>query len=202
MMPLCDGATLCRRIRENLDLCHIPFLLLTANSSEKAYIESFENGIDGYITKPFEESLLLAQIKSIMKNRDLRQQKFIEGGMNLSELDAGYSDQQFMKEVIGIIERNYEDSNFGVKELVTHLNMSYTIVYKKFVSLTGLPPVRFLLLYRLKVAKLILERNKRNNVIVSEIAYRVGFNDPKYFTRCFVKQYNMTPSAIIHQESS
>lgn len=137
-----------------------------------------------------------------MKNRDLRQQKFIEGGMNLSELDAGYSDQQFMKEVIGIIERNYEDSNFGVKELVTHLNMSYTIVYKKFVSLTGLPPVRFLLLYRLKVAKLILERNKRNNVIVSEIAYRVGFNDPKYFTRCFVKQYNMTPSAIIHQESS
>lgn len=202
MMPLCDGATLCRRIRENLDLCHIPFLLLTANSSEKAYIESFENGIDGYITKPFEESLLLAQIESIMKNRDLRQQKFIEGGMNLSELDAGYSDQQFMKEVIGIIERNYEDSNFGVKELVTHLNMSYTIVYKKFVSLTGLPPVRFLLLYRLKVAKLILERNKRNNVIVSEIAYRVGFNDPKYFTRCFVKQYNMTPSAIIHQESS
>lgn len=202
MMPLCNGATLCRRIRENLELCHIPFLLLTANSSEKAYIESFENGIDGYITKPFEESILLAQIESIMKNRDLRQQKFIEGGMNLSELDTGYSDQQFMKEVIEIIEKNYEDPNFGVKELVTHLCMSYTIVYKKFVSLTGVPPVRFLLLYRLKVAKLILERNKRNNVIVSEIAYRVGFNDPKYFTRCFVKQYNMTPSTIIHQETS
>jgi signal transduction histidine kinase/ligand-binding sensor domain-containing protein/CheY-like chemotaxis protein/AraC-like DNA-binding protein len=202
MMPICDGATFCRRIRENLELCHIPFLLLTANSSEKAYIESFENGIDGYITKPFEESLLLAQIESIIKNRDLRQQKFIDGGLNLSELEAGYSDQQFMQEVIGIIEKNYEDSNFGVKELVAQLNMSYTIVYKKFVSLSGIPPVKFLLLYRLRIAKMILERNKRNNVIVSEIAYRVGFNDPKYFTRCFVKQYNMTPSAIIHQEPS
>src|SRR5690606_38783009 len=139
---------------------------------------------------PFEESLLLAQIESIIKNRDLRQQKFIDGGLNLSELEAGYSDQQFMQEVIGIIEKNYEDSNFGVKELVAQLNMSYTIVYKKFVSLSGIPPVKFLLLYRLRIAKMILERNKRNNVIVSEIAYRVGFNDPKYFTRCFVKQYN------------
>jgi AraC-like DNA-binding protein len=63
------------------------------------------------------------------------------------------------------------------------------------------PPVRFLLLYRLKIAKKILEKNRNNNVIVSEIAYRVGFNDPKYFTRCFVKQYNMTPSSIIYQES-
>ena len=201
MMPLCDGANLCRKIRENVELCHIPFLLLTANSSERAYIESYENGIDGYITKPFEETLLLAQIEAIMKNHDLRQQKFIDGGMNLSELDAGYSDQQFMKEVIEIIEKNYEDSNFGVKELVTHLNMSYTIVYKKFISLTGVPPVRFILLYRLKVAKKILERNRSNHVIVSEIAYRVGFNDPKYFTRCFVKEYNMTPSTIINQES-
>lgn len=201
MMPLCDGANLCRKIREHVELCHIPFLLLTANSSERAYIESYENGIDGYITKPFEKTLLLAQIEAIMKNRDLRQQKFIDGGMNLSELDAGYSDQQFMKEVIGIIERNYEDSNFGVKELVTHLNMSYTIVYKKFVSLTGVPPVRFILLYRLKVAKKILDRNRNNHVIVSEIAYRVGFNDPKYFTRCFVKEYNMTPSTLINQES-
>ena len=195
MMPVCDGANLCKRIRDNYELCHIPFLLLTA------YIESYENGIDGYITKPFEEALLLVQIDAILKNRDLRQQKFIDGEMNLSELDAGYSDQQFMKEVIEVIEKNYEDSNFGVKELVIHLNMSYTIVYKKFISLTGLPPVKFILLYRLKVAKKILERNRYNNVIVSEIAYRVGFNDPKYFTRCFVKQYNITPSSIISQET-
>lgn len=201
MMPLCDGARLCRMIRENVELCHIPFLLLTANSSEQAYIESFENGIDGFITKPFEDSILMVQIEAIMKNRNLRQKKFMEEEMNLSVLEIGQSDQQFMKTVMDVIERNYADSNFGVKELILQLNMSYTLIYKKFVSLTGIPPVRFLLLYRLKIAKMILEKNRHNNVIVSEIAYRVGFNDPKYFTRCFVKQYNMTPSSIICQES-
>lgn len=199
MMPVYDGAKLCKRIRDDMELCHIPFLLLTANSSERAYIESFENGIDGYITKPFDETMLLVQIEAIMNNRDIRQKKFIEGGLNLSELDAGYTDQQFMQEAIDIIDKNYEDSNFGVKELVSHLGMSYAIVYKKFISLSGMPPVRFILLYRLKVAKKLLDLNKNNNV--SEIAYRVGFNDPKYFTRCFVKQYNITPSSIISQET-
>lgn len=201
MMPVCDGARLCRMIRDNVELCHIPFLLLTANSSEQAYVESYENGIDGFITKPFEDSILTAQIDAIMKNRNLRQKKFMEEEMNLSVLEVGQSDQQFMKEVMDVIEHNYADSNFGVKELIQKLNMSYTLIYKKFVSLTGIPPVRFLLLYRLKIAKMILEKNRHNNVIVSEIAYRVGFNDPKYFTRCFVKQYNTTPSSIICQES-
>ena len=121
MMPKCDGANLCKRIRENIELCHIPFLLLTANSSEKSYIESFEKGIDGYITKPFDETMLMVQIESIMKNLDLRQKRFIDGEMNLSELDAGYTDQQFMKEVIEIIDKNYEDSNFGVNELLVLL---------------------------------------------------------------------------------
>jgi len=156
MMPVCDGARLCSMIRENEELCHIPFLLLTANSSEQAHIESYEHGIDGYITKPFEESILMAQIDAIMKNRDLRQQRFMEEEMNLSVLDVGQSDQQFMKAVMDVIEHHYTDSGFGVRELIHQLNMSYTIIYKKFVSLTGVPPVRFLLLYRLKIAKKIL----------------------------------------------
>lgn len=197
MMPICDGADFCRRIRADEGLCHIPFLLLTANSSENARIESYENGVDGYVTKPFEESVLLAHIDAILKNRDLRQKKFVEEDLNVSLLEVGHSDQQFMSEVMDILEKNYTDSEFGVKELADKLNISYTLIYKKFTSLTGLPPVRFILLYRLQIAKKILENSKNNNIIVSEIAYRVGFNDPKYFSRCFVKQYKVTPSSII-----
>ena len=78
MMPVCDGSDFCKRLREDKLLSHIPFLLLTANSSETARIESYENGVDGYITKPFEQSVLLAHIDSILKNRDLRQKKFVE----------------------------------------------------------------------------------------------------------------------------
>ena len=130
-----------------------------------------------------------------LKNRDLRQKKFVEQDLNPILLEVGQSDQQFMNEVMNILEKNYTDPQFGVKDLTERLNISYTVIYKKFVSLTGLPPVRFIQLYRLQIAKKILE-NSTNNVIVSEIAYRVGFNDPKYFTRCFVKQYKQTPSSF------
>ena len=188
-------ADFCKRLREDKLLSHIPFLLLTANSSETARIESYENGVDGYITKPFEQSVLLAHIDSILKNRDLRQKKFVEQDLNPILLEVGQSDQQFMNEVMNILEKNYADPQFGVKDLTERLNISYTVIYKKFVSLTGLPPVRFIQLYRLQIAKKILE-SSTNNIIVSEIAYRVGFNDPKYFTRCFVKQYKQTPSSF------
>ena len=116
----------------------------------------------------------------------MRQKKFVEQDLNPILLEVGQPDQQFMNEVMNILEKNYADPQFGVKDLTERLNISYTVIYKKFVSLTGLPPVRFIQLYRLQT----------NNIIVSEIAYRVGFNDPKYFTRCFVKQYKQTPSSF------
>ena len=116
-----------------------------------------------------------------------------------SVLDATFiyptNGDKVMQLAMNILEKNYADPQFGVKDLTERLNISYTVIYKKFVSLTGLPPVRFIQLYRLQIAKKILE-SSTNNIIVSEIAYRVGFNDPKYFTRCFVKQYTQTPSSF------
>ncbi len=200
MMPYCDGANFCNKIRENSDLCHIPFLMLTANSDDKAYIRSYKNGVDGYITKPFKESILIAKVDAIMKNRKLNQKMFIDKDKNIAVPDLGQSDKQFMKKVMDVIEKNYSNPNFGVKELIFQINMSYSVIYKNFISLTGIPPVQFLLLYRLEVAKKILKQNRNNNVTVSQIAYQVGFNDPKYFTRCFVKEYNMTPSSIIYMK--
>ena len=100
-----------------------------------------------------------------------------------------------MNEVLAVLERNYADSDFGVKEWMEMLHVSYAVIYKKMVSLTGLSPVRFLQVYRLQKAKLLLENS--SNVIVSEVAYKVGFNDPKYFTRVFVRQYGQTPTAFV-----
>lgn len=202
MMPNIDGASFCNKIRENSDLCHIPFLIITANSSDQAHFKSYENGVDDYITTPFDESILIAKVEAIMRNRKLIQKKFMENNKNLSMPDLGQSDQQFMKKVMVVIENNYHNPNFGVKELILEINMSYSVIYKNFISLKGIPPVQFLLLYRLEIAKKLLTQNRNNNVTVSQIAYQVGFNDPKYFTRCFVKEYNMTPSSIISQEHS
>ena len=174
--------------------------MLTANSDDKAYIRSYKNGVDGYITKPFKESILIAKVDAIMKNRKLNQKMFIDKDKNIAVPDLGQSDKQFMKKVMEVIEKNFSNPNFGVKELIFQINMSYSAIYKNFISLTGIPPVQFLLLYRLEVAKKILKQNRNNNVTVSQIAYQVGFNDPKYFTRCFVKEYNMTPSSIIYMK--
>ena len=102
-----------------------------------------------------------------------------------------------MNKIMDVVENNEYDADLGVKELSNMMNISYAVSYKKLVSLTGLSPTRVILLYRLQIAKKILENNTKNYVTVSEIAYSVGFNDPKYFTRCFMKQYNFTPSSLI-----
>lgn len=133
-------------------------------------------------------------IDAMMRNLNFRQERFIEDNLKSASLAVGYTDQQFMQDVMDILENNYADSQFGVRELTEKLNISYTLIYKKLISLTGLSPVRFILMYRLRIAKKILESSK--NINIAEIAYHVGFNDPKYFTRCFVKQYKKTPSSM------
>ena len=162
----------------------------------EAQAESYESGADGYLTKPFDGSVLLAYLQSVVKNREIRRHKSeVEHGLSPEMKGIGQPDKQFMTGVLEALEKNYADPNFGVKELAGSLNISYAVVYKKMVALTGLSPVRFLQSYRLQMAKKLLESS--SNVIVSEIAYRVGFNDPKYFTRVFVKQYGQTPSDFI-----
>ena len=196
MMPVCDGMEFCRKIRQDRVLSHVPFVLLTANSDMEAQAESYESGADGYLTKPFDGSVLLAYLQSVVKNREIRRHKSeVEHGLSPEMKGIGQPDKQFMTGVLEALEKNYADPNFGVKELAGSLNISYAVVYKKMVALTGLSPVRFLQSYRLQMAKKLLESS--SNVVVSEIAYRVGFNDPKYFTRVFVKQYGQTPSDFI-----
>lgn len=196
MMPVSDGMEFCRKIRTDRLLGHVPFVLLTANSEEKVQEESFENGADGYIVKPFSKQLLMARLKAVLKNREIQREKTEESELLANWAEVGQPDKNFLNEVISLLEKYHASPDFGVKELVDKLNLSYAVIYKKLVSLTGLSPVRFIMLYRLRRAKTLLENSSRN-VAVSEIAYRVGFNDPKYFTRVFVKHYGITPSEMV-----
>ena len=196
MMPICDGIAFCRKIRADRSLKHIPFVLLSANSDAEAQTESFGSGVDGYLTKPFDEAVLSACLQSVIKNREIQRRRSDVEQEFMPELkDFAQPDKVFMNEVLAVLERNYADSDFGVKEWMEMLHVSYAVIYKKMVSLTGLSPVRFLQVYRLQKAKLLLENS--SNVIVSEVAYKVGFNDPKYFTRVFVRQYGQTPTAFV-----
>lgn len=195
MMPVMDGCQLLQRVRADARLSHIPFLLLTAHSADSARLEAYGSGADGYVTKPFEPSLLLARIDAICRNRALCQQRFAQApAMEPDLLQVGQTDRQFMDQVLQLLEQHYADSAFGVQQLCDGLHLGYHPAYKKLVALTGMPPVRFLLLYRLQVAHRLLQSGKEQHLVVADVAYATGFSDPKYFTRCYVKHYGRKPS--------
>ena len=131
MMPICDGIAFCRKIRADRSLKHIPFVLLSANSDAEAQTESFGSGVDGYLTKPFDEAVLSACLQSVIKNREIqRRRSDVEQEFMPESKDLAQPDKVFMNEVLAVLERNYADSDFGVKEWMEMLHVSYAVIYK------------------------------------------------------------------------
>lgn len=203
MMPVCDGFELFHKIKEDKDLCHIPFLLLTAQSSEEARVKGYKLGIDDYLTKPFEEEVLKARIHGILKNRIKSQQQLLNDlSLSFTPPSTTY-DNLFIEKLMSVMAKHYDNPEFGVCQLQQEMGMGNTLLYKKITSLTGLSASRFILLYRLQLAKKLIENKSiQGNLSISDIAYRVGFNDPKYFTRCFSKQYKISPSKLRENEEA
>lgn len=199
MMPICNGIEFSKMVHSNANLCHIPFLMLTALSVEDARLKAYKAGADSYLTKPFNPEMLIARIENILENRKNRQTQMI---VNLDEayakVDIEKPDKLFMERISQIMKENYSDPDFNVAELVSAAGMSSTSFYKKITALTGLTTTHYMRLYRLQTAMHIIEENKdEKGLNVSEVAYMVGFNDPKYFTRCFVAQYGVKPSSLM-----
>lgn len=199
MMPGMNGLELAKQVRADSNISHIPVIILTAKTSRDSMLESFRNGVDDYITKPFDETTLKAKIQSLIENRRKFQQRFRSdmdtGSLNIPE--DSY-DKKFIDKVLKIIKDNYKESDFDVNELITQMGVSKTFMNKKMQALTQQSAGPFIRAYRLKVARdLIIKNRITHNMNISEIAYEVGFNDPKYFTRCFTKQFNVTPSSML-----
>lgn len=202
MMPVMDGVELSRKVKENIAISHIPFLMLTAKTSQEARIESFRTGVDEYLLKPFDETLLLTRIENILENRKRYQRKFAMG-MDVEELniDEESGDKKFLNLIMNIIQEHYKNSYFEVSDFCEAAGMSKSLLNKKLQSLVGQSAGQFIRNYRLNIAREMLLKNRENKEMnIAEIAYKVGFNDPKYFTRCFTKYFNVTPSALLNEE--
>jgi signal transduction histidine kinase/ligand-binding sensor domain-containing protein/DNA-binding response OmpR family regulator len=195
MMPEMDGIELTHLLKSNINTSHIPVILLTARASLMHQMEGFETGADDYVTKPFNESLLRARIKNILKNRSLLHQKFhSEETTNTNELVKNKSDQEFLENLGLFIEKNIDSENLSAVFVAQELGMSHSVLYKKLKTITGLSLVEYMRDYRLKKAKQLLLTKQ---FTINEICFQVGYSDRKYFSKLFKERFGNPPTFYI-----
>ncbi|MDO4164462.1 MAG: two-component regulator propeller domain-containing protein [Bacteroides sp.] len=193
MMPEMNGIELCRHVKDKLETSHIPVILLTAKTQEESRAEAYEVGADAYLTKPFNLSVLHARIRNLLKHKERMAQDFKNQLVfEVKELDYTSVDEEFMQRAIDCVHRHLSDPEFDQQQFVDEMNTSKSTLYKKLKSLTGLNTSGFIRNVRLKSAARIIEE-KEGGIRISELAYAVGFNDPKYFSVCFKKELGMLP---------
>jgi signal transduction histidine kinase/ligand-binding sensor domain-containing protein/DNA-binding response OmpR family regulator len=195
MMPEMDGIQLLDKIKNDIHTSHIPVVLLSAKYSIESQVEGLKYGADCYITKPFNNALLVASINNILRQRkklsELLVQRKRPASVNADRVVMTSKDEAFIKNVILTVEERMIDAQFKIETIAEAMAMGQKTFYRKLKSLTGVAPGEFVRDIRLQKAKQLLDTHTNN---VSEVAYLVGFTSPKYFATCFKEKYQVSPS--------
>lgn len=198
MMPVMNGTELCKRIKTNVELSHIPVILLTARMAEESKNEGYKMGADDYIVKPFDFSMLKLRIKKFIEWKEKSHQNFSQKmEISPSEITITPLDELFIGKAIKIVEERMCDTDFSVEVLGSELGLSRSHLYKKLMVITGKGPADFIRIIRLKRSKQLLLNSQKQ---IAEIAYEVGFSSPKRFTINFKKEYGISPSEYIRSQ--
>lgn len=193
MMPVMSGSEMCLKIKSNFAVCHIPVILLTAQTAVEANIEGLKLGADDYITKPFEVDLLLARCNNLIRGRKILQEKFAKSPDHDSlAIASNEIDRTFLERANNVIEKQMENPEFGVNEFSQEMNLGRTTLFQKIKGITGQTPNEFIVTFKMKKASFLLLNNPELNI--ADVTYRLGFSSPKYFSKCFKDQFGMTPS--------
>jgi signal transduction histidine kinase/DNA-binding response OmpR family regulator/ligand-binding sensor domain-containing protein len=186
-MPQMNGRQLCINIKSHATTSHIPVILLSGLSGNENIVQGLEAGADDYITKPFDSSVLLAKIKTVLVNRKNLKEKFISTTEEGRDMEfSNKFDTAFVKKITALVEENLADPDLSVRMLYSAAGMSRTAFYHKLKSLIDLSPAEFIRMIRLNHAKKLLKTRRHN---VNEVAYRCGFTDAKYFSTSFKRQF-------------
>lgn len=192
VMPQIDGYELCRMVKDDINTCHIPFIMLTAKNSNENVIEGYNSGVDSYVTKPFDIQVILSQISRLIKNRELIRTKYKKQNFMVEVSSTNPSkDDEFLVKVRALLDDNLNNTDFNVKEMAILLEMSTTQLYRKIKTLTGYSPVEFMRIARLHKAHDMLKSQKHS---IKEVCYLVGFNNLSYFVKCFREYFGVTPA--------
>ncbi|WP_187260508.1 two-component regulator propeller domain-containing protein [Pontibacter beigongshangensis] len=193
MMPEMDGIDLCAQVKSNLETSHIPFILLTARTSQQFRHEGLETGADDYLNKPFNVQELKFKVRNLVNTQQKLKEKFAsQTVVKPKEITVSSLDEKLLEKALLIVEENISNETFDIATFCEELGVSRTMLFTKVKAWTNLTPNEFIHTMRMKRAAQLLEQNKLN---ISEVGYEVGFRNPKYFSKCFQKHYSETPTA-------
>lgn len=201
MMPVMSGTEMCIRIKNNVDLCHIPVVLLTALNTVEQNIEGLQQGADDYIEKPFHAKALLMRCNNLIRNRLLMQRKWSkQGELDLNLLATNPTDQKLLGKITDIVTQHINNPDFDVNTLAKEVAMGRSSLFAKFKSLTGMTPNDFIQGQRLKRASIMLRENPQMQIV--EISESLGFSSPVYFSRCFKSQFGVSPAHFRKEDTA
>lgn len=210
MMPVMNGLEMIRRIKEDEDIYLTPIIVLTANSDMEDRIGAVEMGVDDYVMKPFSANYLKVRVAALIKHRKELKDRLLDKlssanaprpAANLMEPDMPEirpADEIFLQEVMAFMEKHMDDADFTIEDFAAALGLGRTAFYNKIKATTGLSPVDLVQEIRIKRAVQLMQTRNYN---ISEVAYMTGFNDPKYFSRCFKKYKGDSPSNFLKKQN-
>lgn len=207
MMPVKDGFECCKEVKECLNTCHIPFIMLTAKVEDDDIVKGLELGADDYILKPFTPSILKVKVRNLINGRLNLKQMYTKILMLPSTQDSETLEKEetvevediFINSVIKIIEENIQESDFNVKKLASDMNMSQPTLYRKVKQSTDFTIIELIRGVRMRKAAVLL---KRRQFAVQEVAEMVGYNDIPTFRKHFVDMFGTTPSTYASSEEA
>lgn len=197
MMPVMDGFELCNAVKNDINFSHIPFIILTAQHNLQSHLQGLNNGADAYMEKPFSIELLIAQVQNLLKSRETLNKAYVEKPLTpAATLSVSAVDDIFLDKFTAYLEENMTNETLSVEMLAGEMGMSTSSLYRKVKGLSGLSPVDFIKITRLKKAVLLMQNGE---IRINEIAFQTGFSSPAYFSTCFQKQYGKAPSEFMKE---
>lgn len=187
------GTAMCHKIKTNMDTCHIPVVLLTAQVTTEQTISGLQQGADDYITKPFNAKILITKCHNLVNGRRILQTKFSKSPNAEANLVATNTyDQELLQKAMTFIEDNLDNPSLDIALFAQEMNLGRTNLYAKIKGITGQTPNNFIMNIRLKKSVYFLTHHQEFSV--SEIAYKVGFSEPAYYIKRFKKLFSHTPA--------
>ncbi len=196
MMPKLDGLSLCRKLKENIETSHIPVILLTARTALSHQLEGFESGAFEYITKPVNITVLKSRVFALTKNMLQLRAHYKHQGIIPPSTNHSTVEEKFLLRAAQCVEARLKYTEFNAQDFALAMGISRSGLHRKLQALTGKSATQFIRYIRLKHAEKLLREGQTN---ISQTAYEVGFNDLKYFRKCFKAEFNMAPSAFLKE---